>query len=547
MDNYTSGVIIRDNAIEVAGSISGQIAVELLNLDSPVISGNTIIGGYHGLNDEACINSLYESNEIRVSYIALQLYETVSPLVKNNMLYSQSFKTTDISKASDVSLINNTFHREESGENVVNLDLLTGSSTIVNNIFSGNGITGGLLLLSGNNFDALNIDHNLYEPTAAFAFDIGNLNYIGSTEIPFGDYSLAEWQTLVSQDLNSQSFTPEFVSTTDLHITNAADYRFGDYQADVTTDIDGDLRVESVGIDVGADQYCATYNETIDVQACTSYFFDGVELIASGTYFGEFLTQSSCDSLVTLNLTILLPSSSEESVETCESYDWNGTTYTSSGIYKELFTNSVGCDSTATLNLTILEPSSFTFSETACGSYDFNGTELIASGSYEDVLTNSVGCDSLVTLNLTILESTSFEFSETACESYDFNGITLTGSGVYEDVLVNSMGCDSLVTLNLTIDPLNPACVTITHVDDLEIEEIQIGPNPTPGDFTIQLNRRVRDLNVQVFNILGELVSSKSYVKADQIQSRIEGPSGVYQVRIAGSDFITRTIRMIKK
>ncbi|SMD33178.1 Por secretion system C-terminal sorting domain-containing protein [Reichenbachiella faecimaris] len=50
---------------------------------------------------------------------------------------------------------------------------------------------------------------------------------------------------------------------------------------------------------------CKEDNETLEKVACGSYTFDGNEQTQSGEYIGSFTNQLGCDSLVTLNLTIL--------------------------------------------------------------------------------------------------------------------------------------------------------------------------------------------------------------------------------------------------
>lgn len=57
---------------------------------------------------------------------------------------------------------------------------------------------------------------------------------------------------------------------------------------------------------------------------------------------------------MTLNLSLKPISTSTTSVQTCFSYLWNGTTYTNSGLKYFTTTGANGCDSVATLNLTII-------------------------------------------------------------------------------------------------------------------------------------------------------------------------------------------------
>ena len=165
----------------------------------------------------------------------------------------------------------------------------------------------------------------------------------------------------------------------------------------------------------------------------------------------------SCDTVVNLNLTILNSTSGTDTQTHCDSYTWiDGITYTESNDSATfVLTNSVGCDSIVTLDLTILNATNNTDNQTHCESYTWiDGiTYTESNDSATFVLTNSVGCDSLVTLDLTILNATNDTDIQTYCESYTWiDGITYTESNDSATfVLTNSVGCDSIVTLDLTI------------------------------------------------------------------------------------------------
>ena len=134
---------------------------------------------------------------------------------------------------------------------------------------------------------------------------------------------------------------------------------------------------------------------------------------------------------VTVDVTVISPSTSTSNVSQCITYSWNGQTYTTSGIYTFASTNSNGCDSTATLNLTI-NPSTISISNVvACDSYTWNGQNYIASGTYTYASTNSNGCDSIATLNLTINSFTSSPLAsnQTACFGTTIPDLTATGVG----------------------------------------------------------------------------------------------------------------------
>lgn len=128
---------------------------------------------------------------------------------------------------------------------------ITGAAThtIKNNIFynaSSGGATskrycinrqGGTLVSNNNNL--LNV--------------AGTNNFIGFYTAD--QATLASWQTASgSQDLNSVSIDPLFVSATDLHFRNYAMNNLGTPIAGITTDFDGDTRNVTTP-DIGADEY----------------------------------------------------------------------------------------------------------------------------------------------------------------------------------------------------------------------------------------------------------------------------------------------------
>lgn len=207
------------------------------------------------------------------------------------------------------------------------------------------------------------------------------------------------------------------------------------------------------------------YDLVHELEACVEFEFDGDIITTSGVYNGSFTTLAGCDSLVTLNLTILEPTSSAILETVCDSYDFLGSTLTSSGIYNQVIANSVGCDSLITLDLTILNSSISEETVQTCEPYAWNGTTYSVSGTYETLLTNTVGCDSTATLHLTINQTIETVLNEMACGQYDFVGDILTSSGTYDKLLTSFHGCDSLVTLNLILSESFTKEETITKCD----------------------------------------------------------------------------------
>ena len=89
----------------------------------------------------------------------------------------------------------------------------------------------------------------------------------------------------------------------------------------------------------------------------------------------------------------------------CDSIQWNGNWLASTGTYFDTLQNIAGCDSVVTLDLTVLTKSFSLTNESACDSMLFANEWITSSGIYRDTLTAVNGCDSIVTINLTINNS----------------------------------------------------------------------------------------------------------------------------------------------
>ena len=211
-------------------------------------------------------------------------------------------------------------------------------------------------------------------------------------------------------------------------------------------------------------------DSVVDFQtACDSYTWIDGNLYTSSTNTPIFVLQNAagCDSVVTLNLTILSDSIEDLQIA-CDSYTWiNGVTYfASTNSPTFVLQNAAGCDSIITLDLTIVNSSTATDIQTACGSFTWpiNGQTYTTSGQYMDTIPNAAGCDSIITLDLTILNSSTATDLQTACGSFTWpiNGQTYTTSGQYVDTIPNAGGCDSMITLDLTIIPDLPLVIENT-------------------------------------------------------------------------------------
>ena len=193
----------------------------------------------------------------------------------------------------------------------------------------------------------------------------------------------------------------------------------------------------------------------------SSYTWKGTEYSTAGNYTKHFQSVAGCDSLVTMHLTKIEPTDSVEVVTICagETHTWHGQTFSSSITTTETITNAAGCDSVCTLNLTILPALTGDTSATFCKGTPFiwHGTSYPTEGDYPYTYTSKVApyCDSIVTLHLTQLEPTDSVENVTLCAggSHTWHGQTFTTSTTITETIPNAAGCDSVCTLKLTVLP----------------------------------------------------------------------------------------------
>lgn len=189
-----------------------------------------------------------------------------------------------------------------------------------------------------------------------------------------------------------------------------------------------------------------------------TYPFNGNNYNTAGTYYATFPMASGCDSVVTLNLSVngpVLPITNAVTICQGNNYAFGGNTYSTSGNYPHTFTTSTGCDSLVTLQLSVVPNFTSSFNQSICpgDNYVFNGQTLTSSGSYVETFQSVTGCDSIVTLNLTVKPNYNQILNQSICtgQSYTFNNQTYSSSGTYIANLQSISGCDSIITLNLTV------------------------------------------------------------------------------------------------
>ncbi len=263
----------------------------------------------------------------------------------------------------------------------------------------------------------------------------------------------------------------------------------------------------------------------------------------NGTLLNFALSGISSNWVTGVNLTPGIGGMGSVSPAVCGSYTSPSGKYvwTTSNTYQDTITNAAGCDSLITVNLTILQPSTFTFKDTTCGNYLSPSGKYtwMASGTYSDTLPNAAGCDSLISVELTVNTATSATIAPVVCESYlSPSGATYTSSGVYQDIITNQAGCDSIILINLTVLGSNTNTIIETVCDSF------ISPSGkyiwrTNGTYTDTIPNSLGCDSVLIVSLT--VYSSTADVRNEMTCDSYTSPSGKYTWNATGTYLDTLT------
>jgi len=211
-------------------------------------------------------------------------------------------------------------------------------------------------------------------------------------------------------------------------------------------------------------------------------------------------------------------------ITACGSYNsQSGTNYTTTGQYSDTLQTSTSCDSVITLNLTINNATTSTDVQIACDTYTWiNGNAYTSNNNTATyITTNSNGCDSVITLDLTITGNPIATVSQVGLDldasvvggntpyTYQWNTtettqqITPTANGTYWVIVEDINQCISdTIYFNVTW--------ISTDITELNIVVLSIYPNPSDDIFNIVFNSNTKqDIDLRIHNVLGEVIFSE--------------------------------------
>lgn len=212
----------------------------------------------------------------------------------------------------------------------------------------------------------------------------------------------------------------------------------------------------------------------------------------NGTYQITLMSVAGCDSIVTLHLTTipLKHTSIQKAICSGQSYTFGNHTYTQSGIYTDTVQSNSGCDSIITLQLTVTDTIQSIIQQTICkGDFvNIGNQSFTENGIYTVHIPASGGCDSMIQLILQVIDTVKVQMNAAICsgDSLIIGYQILKETGNYTIHLKTSIGCDSLINITLRTIPIKEETLSRTICQG---ETIQIG-NQTfsqAGSYEIKL------------------------------------------------------------
>jgi len=235
------------------------------------------------------------------------------------------------------------------------------------------------------------------------------------------------------------------------------------------------------------------FDDSISICKGDTLIYNSNIYTEKGTYTFNYNSQTGCDSIINLHLTTVESTTNTIKDSICKgsTYKLLGKSFYNTGIYNLTTINSNGCDSLITLNLEVNLPTeSVSFIDLCKGqSYLFNNQNITESGSYSYKTYNVKGCDSTAKVNVKFIEPKINHISRTICENdnVSIEGNVFNKTGVYEISIPTGEICDSIIILDLLVNDIERTTIekTICKGDVFTYNNVDYSKE---GDYTINLS-----------------------------------------------------------
>lgn len=283
----------------------------------------------------------------------------------------------------------------------------------------------------------------------------------------------------------------------------------------------------------------------------TGYFTDTVDIFpGSGNYY---INSAGKDDAFIIKYAQCTQPAGIDTQIACDSFTWiDGNTYTASNntaTHTIVYGGAFGCDSTVNLDLTILNSATSTDTQTACDTYTWiDGNTYTASNNtatYTLAGGASNGCDSTLSLDLTINSvsditttlngiTLSANNNNASYQWLDCNNgfspivgatqqsFTPTTNGNYAVALTENNCTDTSLCVSVNTVGLDPGIGT----------HFSLYPNPTSGQFAINFESVIPQLEINIYDIRGKLLEQTQHAHTDHINLNIDQADGLYLLEL---------------
>ncbi len=252
----------------------------------------------------------------------------------------------------------------------------------------------------------------------------------------------------------------------------------------------------------------------------------------------------------------------------CVSYTVNGFMYLTSGVYMQYLSSADNCDSILTVDVTIIPTSNFGFADSGCVSYFFNGQNLTVTGTYYDTLVAASGCDSLISLSLEmVIPDTNIAYQSATAPFNDSLWVTvLTGSETVQWVncdlgyvpvsgatmqiftplwsanyaaIVSEGNCSDTSSCRFAFGPL-------VYLSDQQNASVAMYPNPTTGQVNFDFGLHKNEFTIEVMDLEGRKLMEKSGRNSRHFEFKLDNFAGVYIVKVE-TDGLQKNLFLVKE
>ncbi len=257
---YNNALLVRNNHFSSSSTITNYVGINGTDLsdDVQVLTNTLALGslqGGYGIYLYNCIGTADKPELVSNNYIQLNTNgNNCTGIYLRNSAYNRIYYNSVI--------IDGSF----SNSQPLNLYQTNDNIKIQNNILSN--YTGSHAFYSNLNTAVISDYNNLFTTGSEIGYWEG---------ISYSD--LDDWRTNTSQDINSLSVNPDFVVGLEPHFPNPLLNDSGTPVAEVTDDIDGEMR-DATAPDIGADEFCLP-PVAKDTTGCTTRAIP--DLTASGS------------------------------------------------------------------------------------------------------------------------------------------------------------------------------------------------------------------------------------------------------------------------